>query len=173
MRDHEPRWNTYDPLGMNRIVRFPEQYEIRISVFEPASESYTSKFYHLEHLAGTGNVLRTGSHAVDCSYACAELCFCGFVFRTEYAARPDGSVSCYVNPIAVADPFTLVLVEVLRAWGLEGDVELQGDDVISFDAGHDARVEVRAFQDGCSVHNQGAPVTSGVHPSEDLLERGL
>ena len=146
---------------------------MRISVYAPDSESYASKFYHLEHLAKVGNVLRTGSHSVDCSYACAELCFCGFVFRVEYAGSPDGSLACYVNPIAVADPFTLVLVEVLRAWDLQGHVELEGSNVISFPSGHDERVRVQAFQDECSVHNQGAPVTRGVYPTEEDLVRSL
>jgi hypothetical protein len=91
----------------------------------------------------------------------------------EYAGTPDGSVSCRVNPIAVADPFTLVLVEVLRAWNLGGHVELDGSNVISFCSGHGARVRVRAFQDDCSVHNPGTPVTRGVHPSEDDLVRSL
>ena len=55
MSDREPRWNTYDPLGMNRVVRFPEHYEIRISVYAPDSKDYASKFYHMEHLTGAGN----------------------------------------------------------------------------------------------------------------------
>ena len=173
MPDHKPRWNTYDPLGINRIVRFPEQYEMRISVFAPDSKSYASKFYHLEHLAEVGNVLRTGSHSVDCSYACADLCSCGFVFRVEYTGSPDGSLACYVNPIAVADPFTLVLVEVLRAWDLQGHVELEGSNVISFSSRRDERVRVQAFQDGCSVHNQGTPVTRGVYRTEEDLARSL
>jgi hypothetical protein len=173
MPNDETRWNTYDPLGMNRIVRFPEQYEIRISVYAPDSESYASKFYHLEHLAEVGNVLRAGSHSVDCSYACVELCACGFVFRVEYAGRPDGSLACYVNPIAVADPFTLVLVEVLRAWNLQGPVELDGGNVISFSSRQGERVRVRAFQGDCSVHNPGTPVTRGVYPTEEDLVRSL
>jgi len=173
MPDHEPRWNTYDPLGLNRVVRFPERYEIRISVYAPDSGSYTSKFYHMEHLPGVGNVLRTGSHSVDCSYACAELCSDGFVFRVEYAGKPDGSLVCQVNPIAVADPFTLVLVEVLSAWDLRGPVELEESDVISFSSRGGGRVRVQAFQEDCSVFNRGTPVTRGVYPAEDDLVRSL
>ena len=173
MPDDEPRWNTYDPLGVNRIVRLPEEYEIRISVYAPDSESYASKFYHLEHLAEVGNVLRAGSHSVDCSYACVELCACGFVFKVEYAGRPDGRLACCVSPIAVADPFTLVLVEVLRAWELQGEVELEEGHVISFPSRQGERVRVQAFQDACSAHDPGAPVTRGVYPSEGDLVRSL
>jgi len=171
MSQDKPCWNTYDPLGMNRVVRFPELYEIRISVFAPEQGAYASKFYFLEHLGDAGNVLRADSHSVDCSYASTELSFAGFTFKVEYAAGEDGALACCVNPVAVADPFTLVLLEVLRAWDLGGEVELESDHIISFPGASGGRVKIAAIQENCSVHNPGTPITCGVYASEeDFLE---
>jgi hypothetical protein len=158
---------------MNRIVRFPELYEARISVYAPDSGAYASKFYFLEHLGDVGNVLRAGPHAIDCSYASADLCFAGFTFRIEYAAGKDGGLACSLTPIAVADPFTLVLVEVLRAWNLDGAVELEDDGVISFPCDSGGRIRIAGMQDTCSVHNPGTPITSGVYPSEEAFLQSL
>lgn len=173
MLQDRPGWNTYDPLGMNRIVRFPELYEIRVSVYAPASGAYASKFYFLEHLGDVGNALRAEPHTVDCSYACAKLCFGGFTFKVEYAAAQDGGLVCCVTPLAVADPFTLVLVEALRAWELDGEVELGGDNIISFPCATGGKVNISATQDHSSVHHPGTPVTSGVYGSEEDLVRSL
>ena len=156
-----PGWNTYDPLGMNRIVRFPELYEIRFSVFAPDSAAYTSKFYFVEHFGDVGNALRAGPHAVDCSYASADLSFAGLTFRLDYAVSEDGGLACCFTPIAVAEPFTLILVEVTRPWGLDGDVSLEGG-VISFPCASGGRVRITAMQEYSSVHNPGTPVTGGV-----------
>jgi len=169
----KPFWNTYDPLGMNRIVRFPELYEIRISVFAPEQGAYASKFYHLEHLGDAGNVLRADHHSADCSYASAELSFAGFSFRVEYAAADDGTLTCYVNPVSVADPFTMVLVEVLQAWELEGEVELEEGNIISFPRASGGRVRVAAVQDNCSVYNPGTPITGGVYVCEEEFLESL
>jgi hypothetical protein len=173
MSKNHPWWNTYDPLGFNRIICFPEQFEVRISAYAPSSGSYTSKFYHLEHLAEVGNVLRADAHSVDCSYACADLYFGGFVFRVEYAAGSNGSLACYLNPIAVADPFTLILIEVIRAWDLPGHVELEESNAISFPSLHNKRVIIHAFQEDCSAQNRGTPVTRGVYSTEGDLIRSL
>jgi len=171
MSQDTPRWNTYDPLGMNRIVRFPELCEIRISVFAPELGAYASKFYHLEHLGDAGNVLSAGAHSVDCSYASIELSFAGFTFKVEYAAGKDGALACCVNPISVADPFTMLLVEVLPAWELKGEVELEEGHQISFPDSRGGRVRVAAMQENCSVHNPGIPITEGVYArEEDFLE---
>ncbi|RJP63942.1 MAG: hypothetical protein C4532_20135 [Candidatus Abyssobacteria bacterium SURF_17] len=159
-------WNTYDPLGMNRIVRFPELYEVRISVFAPESGSYASKFYFLEHFGDVGNALRAEAHSPDCSFASANLSFAGFTFKVEYACSQDGTLACSVTPLAVADPFTLVMVEVLRAWELEGEVELT-NNVISFPSASGRRIVVSAIQEHSSIHNTGTRVTSGVYPSEE------
>jgi hypothetical protein len=132
-------WNTYDPLGMNRVVRFPELYELRLSVFAPEQGAYASKFYFLEHMGDAGNVLRADCHATDCSYASVTLSFAGCILRVEYAACEDGSLSCCVEPVAVADPHTLVFVKVLRAWELGGEVSLE-DGAVSFVGGSGATV---------------------------------
>lgn len=167
MPNEKPSWNTYDPLGMNRIVRFPELYEIRLSVFAPEQGSYTSKFYFLEHLSDVGNVLRADCHAADCSYACARFSFAGFTFDFECAATVDGGLNCCVKPIAVADPLTMIIVEMLRAWELGGDVALEADATLSFPSASGGRVRVAAMQETCSVHNPGTPVSSGVYSSEE------
>ncbi|MBI5118561.1 hypothetical protein HZA56_19000 [Candidatus Poribacteria bacterium] len=173
MHQDRPCWNTYDPLGLNRIVRFPELYEIRISVFCPESHSYTSKLYFLEHLGDVGNVLRTGAHSPDCSYASADLSFAGFMFRIEYAVAHNGALSCLVTPLSVADPSTLVIVEVLRAWDLDGKVELDSEDVISFPSETGGAIKVAAEQNFSSVHCPGKPVASGVYHSEEELAQSL
>jgi len=173
MRQSTPFWNTYDPLGMNRIVRFPELYEIRISVYAPESGAYASKFYFLEHLGDVGNALRAEAHSADCSYARTDLCFAGCSFRIEYASSEDGSLSCSVTPLAVADPFTLLLVEVLRAWDLDGNVELEESAAISFPCASGGKIIIAGVQDDCSVHNPGTPVACGVYPSEEELSQSL
>ncbi len=173
MSVENPFWNTYDPLGMNRIVRFPELYEIRISVFAPEQGAYASKFYHLEHLGDAGNVLRANSHSANCSYASAEFSFAGFIFGVEYVAADNGSLTCYVTPISVADPFTMVLVEVLQAWELGGIVKLEEDHTISFPSSPGGRILVEAVQENCSVYNPGAPITGGVYVSEEEFLKSL
>ncbi len=166
-------WNTYDPLGMNRIVRFPELYELRLSVFAPEQGAYASKFYFLEHLGDAGNVLRAERHSPDCSYASAELSFAGFTFRVEYAVNDEGVLDCKIEPIAVAEPFTMLLVEVLRAWELDGEVTLEGDNIISFAASSGGRVKIIAVQEDNSVHNHGMPIASGVYASEEDFQQSL
>ena len=173
MRQDTPFWNTYDPLGMNRIVRFPELYEIHISVYAPESKAYASKFYFLEHLGDAGNALRAEAHSVDCAYARTDLCFAGCSFRIEYASSEDGNLSCSVTPLAVADPFTLLLVEVLRAWALGGDVELEESAAISFPCASGGKIMIASVQDDCSIHNPGTPVTYGVYSSEEELSQSL
>jgi hypothetical protein len=175
MKNVNGSWNTYHPLGLNRIVRFPELYEIRFSVYAPESRAYTSKFYHLEHFGDAGNVIRTGAHSVDCSYAAVELFFAGFFFRLEFA-NTNGSLSCRATPIAVAEPHTLILVEVTQAWNLEGEVELGEDNVICL-PGVEGKIKIAAGQDYHSVSHPGAPVAVGVYASEEdyrqaLLETG-
>ncbi|GAB4349231.1 MAG: hypothetical protein Kow0099_32190 [Candidatus Abyssubacteria bacterium] len=159
-------WNTYDPLGMNRIVRFPELYEVRISVFAPQHGAYASKFYFLEHMGDAGNVLRADCHSTDCSYASVTLSFAGCILKVEYAADADGALSCCVEPIAVADPFTLVLVELCRAWELAGEVCFDGNS-LSFAGDAGGNVRISAMQHNSSVYNPGAPVSAGVYASEE------
>jgi hypothetical protein len=167
MNPESPGWNTYDPLGMNRIVRFPELYEIRLSVFAPEQGAYTSKFYHLEHFGEAGNVIRANRHSSDCSYASAELSFAGFIFRVEYASADNGTLACSVQPIAVGEPFTILLVEVLRAWTLGGEVDLDKNNTISFPSAFGGRVTITAMQEDSSLNNPGTPVTAGVYASEE------
>ncbi len=173
MRQETSCWNTCDPVGMNRVVRFPELYEIRLSVFAPTHNAHTSKFYFLEHLADAGAVLRADAHSADCSYASAELSFAGYIFRIEYASSENGELTCCVNPVAVADPFTVILVEVLRAWELGGDVELETDQTISFPSASGGRIRIQAAQEHCSVHTTGAPLMSGVYSSEKEFSDSL
>ena len=164
-------WNTYDPLGMNRVVKFPELFEICLSVFAPESKSYTSKFYFLEHLAETGGALRAGPHSENLEYASCDLSFAGFTFKIEYATSGDGGFLLLVTPIAVADPFTLIVVEVKKAWDLEGEVELRNKKIISFPCADEKVMEVLAGQDFHSVHYPGTPLTCGLYSSEaELIE---
>ena len=174
-RSHEngPFWQTYDPVGMNRIVRFPELFEIRLSAFAPESKSYTSKFYFIEYPAEAGNALRAGAHTADCRYASAEFSFAGFDFRVEYANLAKGELACRVAPIAVSDPGTLVLVEVIRAWDLEGEVRLEGNNAISFPSSGGEDIWVAAGQDFQSSYHPGTPMTFGVHSSEDEMVEHL
>lgn len=161
-------WNTYDPLGLNRIVKFPELYEVRFSVWAPESKTHTSKFYFLEHLGEVGNVLRAGPHAPGCEYASADLSFAGCTFTVEYAAGEDGGLACRATPKAVAEPFTLILLEVLRPWQLEGEIELAGD-VILFPGDGGSVFGIHASQEFHSVHHPGTPATRGVYSSESEL----
>jgi len=162
-----PFWNTYDPVGMNRIVRFPELFEIRLSVFAPASKSYTSKFYFIERPAEVGNALRADAHTADCRYASAQLSYAGFDFRVEYANIGNGELACRVSPIAVADPFTLILVEVAKAWELEGEVRLESDGALSFPAADGGNVRILAGQEFQSSYYPGSPITFGTHSDEN------
>lgn len=173
MTNEAPGWNTYDPLGMNRIVRFPELYEIRLSVFAPERGAYASKFYFLEHLGDVGNALKAEPHSPDCSYAATELSFAGFTFRVEYAAADDGALDCRIEPIAVSEPFTMLLVEVLRAWELDGEVTLEEDNIISFPDLSGGRVEIAAVQEDNSVHNPGTPIATGVYSLEEEFHQSL
>ncbi len=176
-----PCWNTYDPLGLNRIVKFPELYEIRFSVFAPDSKSYTSKFYFLEHLGGSGNVLKTGLHTPNCEYAEATLSFAGFIFKTEYAALENGILICKITPLSVSEPFTKIIVEVTKGWNLEGDVSLDDNDTISFPTNltqfssikEEGRVIIIAKQGFQSRYNPGSAVSYGVYSSEDELIKDL
>lgn len=186
-------WNTYDPLGMNRVVKFPELFEICLAVFAPESKSYTSKFYFLEHLAETGGALRAGPHSENLEYASCDLSFAGFTFKVEYATCGDGRLLLLVTPLAVADPFTLIVVEVKRAWGLEGEVELsvrghlsveqgrqvgaeadlENNKIISFPCLDEKVMEILAGQDFHSVHYPGTPLTCGLYSSEAKLIEDL
>ncbi len=148
-------------------------YEIRVSVLCPESGAYASKFYSLEHFGDAGNVLRADVHTHDCSYARAELSFGGFTFRVEYAAAPDGGLSCCVTPLSVADPFTLVVLEVQRAWDLDGEVELEDDGTVSFPCDEGGTIKISAAQDFSSLHHPGTPITSGVYASEEVFAQSI
>ena len=164
-------WNTYDPLGMNRIVKFPELYEIRISVYSPELKSYTSKFYFVEYKSKAGNAIRAGPHAIDCKYSSVDLSFAGFIFRIEYACLKEDNLFIKVTPMAVEDPFTLILVEVLKAWDLTGDVELKNDGIISFPCNNRKHLKIHAYQDFHSKDYNGRAITSGVYSNEaELIE---
>jgi len=171
--ESKPFWNTYDPVGMNRIVRFPELFEIRLSVFAPQSKSYVSKFYFAERPAVAGNALRAEAHTADCRYASAQLSYAGFDFRVEYASIGNGELACRVIPVAVADPFTLILVEVSRAWELEGEVKLESGNAISFRSGGGKDVRILAGQDYQSSYYPGSPISFGTHSDEDHIVEHL
>ena len=170
-------WNTYDPLGMNRIVKFPELYEICISVYTPESKSYTSKFYFVEYITKAGNALRAGPHTKDCEYSSADLSFAGFTFRIEYARSGNNNLVVKVSPIAIADPFTMILVEVTKAWKLKGEVELKDDEIISFPCTNGKCMKIYAYQDFHSNNYPGSALTLGLYSNEtklleDLKENG-
>jgi hypothetical protein len=190
MGEKQSYWNTYDPLGMNRIVKFPELFEIRFSVFSPVSRSYASKFYFLEHrkyrdprefggiqvavdlVMDAGNVLFTGPHAPRCEYASVDVSFADSIFRIEYADMMDGKLVCRITPIMVSDPSTLILLEVLRAWNLDGEVELT-EKGIEFPCTNGKSVRILAEQDFHSVQYRGTPESRGLYSSEDKLAMDL
>jgi len=190
MGARESYWNTYDPLGMNRIAKFPELFQMRFSVFSPESRSYTSKFYFLEHkkyrelreaggkqasidfVMDAGNVLFAGPHAPRCEYASVDLSFADFIFRIEYANMKDGKLICQFTPIMVTDPSTLILIEVLRAWNLDGEVELTERNIM-FPCANDKVVRILAAQDFHSDQLPGTPKTRGLYSSENELVKDL
>jgi len=159
--------------GGNRIVKFPELYEIRLSVWAPESKRYTSKFYFLEHLGEVGNALRAGPHSPGCEYASADLSFAGCGFTVEYACSDDGGLACRTTPRSVAEPFTLILVEVLRPWQLDGEVELDDDNAILIAGNEGGLFRIFARQEFHSVHHRGATVTRGIYSSENELVESL
>ncbi|MFX0139626.1 MAG: trehalase family glycosidase [Candidatus Hodarchaeota archaeon] len=166
-------WNTYDPLGMNRIVRFPELFEICISVYAPESKSYTSKFYFVEYKTEAGKALRAGPHTKYCEYASADLSFAGFIFRIEYACIDNNSLAVIITPIAIADPFTIILVEVKKAWKLEGEVELKDDEIISFPCNDGKYIKIYARQEFHSNDYPGDALTKGLYSDENALIEDL
>jgi hypothetical protein len=166
-------WNTYSPLGVNRIVKFPELYEICISVFLPDLNIYTSKFYHLEHFSEGGNVLRVYEHSPDFEYAKVELVYSGFVFRVEYASK-NSELFCRITPLCVSDPYTLILIELRKPWDLEGDVELVDKNFFSFYSSEKGKnFYVKVSQDFHSIYTPGEPTTFGIYSKEEEIIEDL
>lgn len=166
-------WNTYHPLGLNRIVKFPELYEIRISVFIPSLNSYTSKFYFLEHISGEGNVLRVYEHSPSLEYAKVDFSYFGYIFRVEYSNK-NGKLFCNISPISFSDPHTLILILVCKGWNQKGDVELSEKDTFLFPSFKEGKnFYGKIFQDFYSNYRPGKPSTYGIYFCEEELIEDL
>ena len=166
-------WNTWDPLGMNRFVKFPELYEIRISIYSPEFKAYTSKFYFIQYNTHVGNVLKVYARQKDSNYSKIDLSFKDFIFTIEQACFGSENLVLKIIPRAVIDPFTMLLVEVSRAWQLDGEVELSDEQEINFPCKKGRLMIIQAGQDFHSNVHDGKYLTFGVYSDENSFFQDL
>ncbi|MBT9174293.1 MAG: Glucosidase YgjK [Syntrophomonadaceae bacterium] len=144
----------------------PEFWEIRFSVFTPKNKDYTSKFYFLEHFSDLGNVLQITHHNLNCRYASCMLSFSGCIFKIEYVNLERGKLLCKITPVSISDSFSLILVEVKKAWG-EDKIELRERKIFG------ENLVVYPFYDYHSKYHCGEPVTFGIYENEDEIKNAL
>lgn len=160
-------WNTYSPVGINKIIKFPELWEIELSVFTPSNKFYTSKFHFLEHFSDIGNVLKVTHHDIDCRYASCILSFSGCILKVEYVNIQDGKLLCKVTPISISDSFSLVLVGVKKPFGEKGIVRIKDNKIFC------ENLVIYPFQEYQSKYHPGVPVTFGIYSSEENIKDDL
>jgi len=116
-------------------------------------------FFFVEYFSEAGNILKAGPHTKYCKYTSVDLSFAGFIFRVEYSWLKNINLIIKITPMAIADPFTMILVEVKKAWKLKGEVKLKDNGLISFPCNDGRNMKSYARQEFHSNDYPGNPLT--------------
>ena len=164
-------WNTYSGVGFNRLIKLPEKYELRIAVFIPEKNLYSSLFYFSEQGGEDGGIVRIKTHSPYGEYTNKQLSFKEYTFEMKTASFNEGDLVCQLKPLAGMHLDVLILLEIEKIWE-PGEVKLTGE-TISFPLKEGVNLKIKAKQDTCSAQQRKGVFTGGVYAHEDDLIKDL